>query len=76
MWKFFDLAGGGSITPGLVVDYTGLNLAPLLSGSFNASTGVFSIVGAVPEPSRAVLVLLGLAGVMVRRRRIARSGTF
>ena len=40
-----------------------------LTGSLNPTTGVFSFT-TVPEPTRALLLLLGLMGVVVRRRRI------
>jgi hypothetical protein len=69
MWKLFDLASG-SITPGLAVDYSALNLNPLLTGSFNPSTGVLSINAVVvPEPGRAMLLMLSLTGLALRRRR-------
>jgi autotransporter-associated beta strand protein len=69
MWRLFDLNGGaGSIIAALTLDYTSLGLTGGLSGSFNNSTGVFTIVG-VPEPSRLVLLGLGMLGLLFRRRR-------
>lgn len=67
-WRLFDLTGGGSISGSLTVDYTSLILGPTMTGSFNSSTGIFSII-AVPEPSRAVLVMVGVMGLVMRRRR-------
>ena len=68
-WKLIDLSGGGSITGTLLLDYSALNLTPGLAASFDNGTGVLSITGAVPEPSRALLLMLGLMGVVGRRRR-------
>ena len=66
-WKLFDLAGG-SINTTLAVNVTALSLAPGLGGSFDNTSGIFSII-AVPEPSRVVLILLGAVGAVFRRRR-------
>ena len=69
-WTLFDLTGGGSISNTLALDYTSLVLGPTMTGSFDNGTGVFSIIAiAVPEPSRALLLMLGLAGLVTRRRR-------
>lgn len=67
-WRLFDFTGGGSISGSITIDDSALGLAPTMVGSFNSSTGIFSIVG-VPEPSRAVLGMIGLAGLLARRRR-------
>lgn len=68
-WRLFDFTGGGSISGPITIDDSALGLAPTMVGSFNSSTGIFSIV-AVPEPSRAVLGMMGLMGLLMRRRRI------
>jgi fibronectin-binding autotransporter adhesin len=68
-WKIFDLSSGGSITGSLSVNYLSLNLDPSLVGTFNSSTGTFSITSAIPEPSRAMLFMLGLTSLLTRRRR-------
>jgi autotransporter-associated beta strand protein len=69
-WTLFDLTGGGSISNTLALDYTSLLLGPTMTGSFDNGTGVFSIIAIeVPEPSRALLLMLGLAGLVTRRRR-------
>ena len=67
-WRFFDLASG-SISSDVTVDYSSLSLGSGLSGSFDRTSGIFSIMG-VPEPSRALLMMVGLAGVTLRRRRM------
>lgn len=72
-WRLFDLIGvsGGAITGSLSVDYSALSLAPSLTGNFNSSTGIFSLSAVlVPEPSRALLMLGGLVGLGMRRRRV------
>ena len=72
-WKLFDLSQGSVTGSFAHVDYSALSLGSGLAGSFNNSTGIFSIVAVAPapEPGRAVLMLLGLGGVMLRRRRRA-----
>ncbi len=66
-WRLFDLSGGG-INTGIVVNTTALSLTPGLGGFFDHTTGILSIV-AIPEPGRAMLLLLGaLSMVMVRKR--------
>lgn len=68
-WRLFDLTSGpGSITTSLSIDYSGLSLSPGHFGEFNHNTGVFMIV---PEPGRALLLGLGLTGLLLRRRRPA-----
>jgi hypothetical protein len=44
-----------------------------LTGRFNNSTGEFSVIAVVPEPSRALLLGFGLAGVLLRRRRASKE---
>jgi autotransporter-associated beta strand protein len=69
MWTLVDLGGSGAISGTFVLDYSALGpLGPGLVGQFDNETGVFSII-AVPEPSRALLLMLGLAGLVTRRRR-------
>jgi autotransporter-associated beta strand protein len=68
MWKLFDLTGPGTITGAFNVDYSGLGLGPMLGAEFDNITGVLSIV-TVPEPSRALLYLIGIMGIFLCRRR-------
>ena len=60
------------------VDYTALNLPSgwSLNTSDLYSLGHVSIVGAVPEPSRALLLLIGGASLVLRRRRSPRAAIF
>ena len=69
MWTLFDLSSGGILTGALALDYSALLLGPGLTGSLNNANGVFSIA-TVPEPSRTLLLMLGLVGAGVRRRRL------
>ena len=69
-WNLFNLTGGGSIANDFNLDYSGLNLDPaVLAGQFDRSTGTFSIAHVIPEPSRALLFILGLATLCLQRRR-------
>ncbi|MCX6856018.1 MAG: autotransporter-associated beta strand repeat-containing protein, partial [Verrucomicrobia bacterium] len=68
MWKLFDLTGPGTISGAFNINYSGLGLGPLLAAELNHSTGILSIV-TVPEPSRALLYMIGLMGIFLRRRR-------
>ncbi|MEQ1852529.1 MAG: autotransporter-associated beta strand repeat-containing protein [Chthoniobacteraceae bacterium] len=70
MWRLFDLTGGGSISDGFDLDYSSLSLDGSLTGSFDRTSGIFSISTAmVPEPSRALLLMGGIFSAILRRRR-------
>ena len=66
-WRLWDVSNAGTRTGNFALANI---IAPLLSGpqawSFDSSTGILSIV---PEPGRACLLLLGLCGLLMRRRR-------
>ena len=66
-WRLWDVSNAGTRTGNFALANL---IAPLLSGpqawSFDSSTGILSIV---PEPGRACLLLLGLCGLLMRRRR-------
>ncbi len=67
-WRLWDVSNAGTRSGNFALANI---LAPALSGDkvwdFNSSTGILSIV--VPEPGRAVLMLLGLGTLLLRRRR-------
>jgi autotransporter-associated beta strand protein len=67
IFKLIDWTAAGSIAGTTSFDYTGLTLNGL---SFNsdlfASNGILVVV---PEPSRVLFLMLGLLGLMLRRRR-------
>ncbi|MDB6137197.1 MAG: hypothetical protein JWO94_269, partial [Verrucomicrobiaceae bacterium] len=71
-WQLFDW---GSIAPAdRNVAFTALNLPALPGGltfdvSALGSSGMLSIISVAPEPARAVLLLLGVAAGLMRRRR-------
>ena len=70
MWTLFDLSGGGIISDAFgSLDYSALGLTSGLTGNFDTGTGVFSIT-AVPEPSRLLLLGIGIIGLTLRRRRV------
>lgn len=71
MWRLFDLTGGGSISNDFSLNYSSLSLGSGLTGSFDRTSGIFSIVTSVPEPSRAILLMLGVTTLTIRRRRTA-----
>lgn len=69
-WKLFDWTGVGGTPP--TNGFASLNLPTLSSGLMWDTSNLYTtgfIVVAVPEPSRVLLVLLGLLGLMSRRRR-------
>lgn len=65
-WLIWDTTNTGTLTGTL--DLAAPVLGGGLSWNFSQSTGILSIVG-VPEPSRALLLLSGLLGLALRRRR-------
>ena len=72
-WKLLDWTTFGGSAPTGTFDVSTLELPTLTSllawDTSNLSTaGTLGII-AVPEPSRAVLMLLGMMGLMARRRR-------
>jgi len=72
-WRLLDLASG-TISHDLAINATALNLGSGLTGSFDRNTGIFSIIAlAVPEPSRAMLVMLGLSTLGMRRHQRLRA---
>ncbi|MDZ4402886.1 autotransporter-associated beta strand repeat-containing protein [Prosthecobacter sp.] len=71
MFRLFDWTGITTRTGTFTTDFSDINLGSGLSiDTSNLYTqGTISILGAVPEPSRALLVMFGAAGLMLRRRR-------
>ncbi len=71
VFRLFDWTSLGTRTGTFsTLDYADLNLGSLMLDTSNLySTGTISILG-IPEPSRALLLMLGLAGVTMRRRRV------
>lgn len=70
-WKLFDWTGITAGTPP-INGFASLNLPTLSGGLMWDTSNLYTtgfIVVAVPEPSRVLLVLLGLLGLMTRRRR-------
>lgn len=65
-WLIWDTTNTGTLAGTL--DLSAPVLGGGLSWNFSQSTGILSIVG-VPEPSRALLLLSGLFGLALRRRR-------
>jgi autotransporter-associated beta strand protein len=70
-WQLFDWSGIASGTAPLT-GFASLNLPMLSGGLLWDTSSLYStgyIIVAVPEPSRVLLVLLGLLSLMIRRRR-------
>ncbi|MBK8035992.1 MAG: autotransporter-associated beta strand repeat-containing protein [Verrucomicrobiaceae bacterium] len=70
MFRVFDWTGVGTRTGSFTEDFGAITLAPgaSIDSSNLYTTGTISII-AIPEPSRALLMMLGLAGLVTRRRR-------
>jgi autotransporter-associated beta strand protein len=70
-WQLFDWTGITAGTPP-TNGFASLNLPTLSGGLMWDTSNLYTtgfIVVAVPEPSRVLLVLIGLLGLMTRRRR-------
>jgi fibronectin-binding autotransporter adhesin len=71
-WKIFDWSG---LTEPVSGSFTSMDLPVLSAGlTWDLSelyTGGILSIALVPEPSRLVLVMLGFAALLVRRRRVA-----
>ncbi|MFN0076627.1 MAG: autotransporter-associated beta strand repeat-containing protein [Prosthecobacter sp.] len=72
-FKLFDwatLGSGSSITGSFILDSSDLNLGGYSLNTSNLYTlGTISVVS-IPEPSRALLLMLGVSGLVLRRRRV------
>jgi len=70
-FKLFDWTSLGVRSGTWALDYSALNLGSTLdldiTNLYNA--GTVSIIAAIPEPSRALLLFFGIAGLLLRRRR-------
>jgi len=64
---------GGSFNSSLSLDTSALAFGSGLSADFNETNGILSIIS-LPEPSRALLLVFGLAGALLRRRRTSNEG--
>lgn len=72
IFRVFDWSGLTTRTGSFTEDYSSLALGPglTLDSSDLYIGGTISIQG-IPEPSRALLLMLGLAGATMRRRRVS-----
>ena len=79
IWDLSLGATPGIFTPVTTMTFTGLTVAtafgtnldagPVTIWTFGLTGDTISVSGAVPEPTSSVMVALGVAGLMVRRRR-------
>lgn len=72
MFKVFDWAGLGTLTGTFATDFSDITLTPgtYIDSSNLYTTGIISIAS-IPEPSRALLLMAGVCGMTLRRRRVA-----
>lgn len=69
-WKLFSFTTGSIVGSFTSINDTALNLATGLYGSFTTDAGGgYYVITNVPEPTRALLLMLGLLGIGMRRRR-------
>ncbi len=71
IFKLIDWTAAGEINGVTTFDYTGVVLGGdlMFNSDLFASDGILVVV---PEPTRALLLMLGLLGLMIRRRRSVR----
>jgi autotransporter-associated beta strand protein len=69
-WKLFSFTTGSIVGVFTSINDSALNLATGLYGSFTTDAGGgYYVISNVPEPTRALLLMLGLFGIGMRRRR-------
>lgn len=70
VFRLFDWTGLGTRTGTFTEDFSAISLAP---GTYIDTTNLYSLgtisIMSIPEPSRALLLASGLAGLLLRRRR-------
>ena len=70
IFRVFDWTGLGTRTGTFTEDFSAISLAP---GTYIDTTNLYSLgtisIMSIPEPSRALLLVSGLAGLLLRRRR-------
>jgi hypothetical protein len=70
VFKLFDWTGLGTLTGTYgSIDSSSLGLGSLMLDTSNLYTSGTIGIFAIPEPSRALLMMLGILGVLTRRRR-------
>ena len=66
-WRLWDVTNAGTRTGNFALaNILGPALSSFQAWSFDSQTGILSII---PEPSRVMLLMLGLGGVLMRRQR-------
>jgi len=72
-FRLFDWSGVGTLSGTWAIDSTDLNLGALMLDTSSLYTSGTIRITSVPEPSSALLTMLGITALVLRRQRASRA---